>query len=141
MNRQRRQRTETGGHRMSESDPQFDVDESELAPRLREALVRLRDPRIAVPAMIDELILSEARRTFHHRRRTWTVVRWAGSVAAAGAIIALVLGVLVWQGHGRPAARPQLAQLADVNHDGRVDIVDAYVVARKIVRHEPLDPA
>ena len=128
---------------MSESDPQFGAGEPELPPRLREALVRLHDPGIAVPAMMDDAILTQARRTFHQRRQRWTAARWAASVAAAAAIIAVALRVFTYQGNGNGQTgtpRPQLAQLADINHDGRVDIVDAYVVARKIARHEPLDP-
>lgn len=121
-------------------------DQAEQFPaELREALVRLHDPGIAVPPEVDEFILSGARRSFHHRRRRWLLVRRVGAAVAAAAVLVIAVKVFVpTRTAPSPVAfsqRPQLAQAADVNHDGRVDIVDAYIVARKIAHHEPLDPA
>ena len=68
------------------------------------------------------------------------MTRWIGAAAAAAAVVALAVRVAHSPGPtGSP--RPQLARLADVNHDGRVDILDAYLVARRIADKQPLDPA
>ena len=68
----------------------------------------------------------------------WVGTRWAaiGLAAAAMVVIAVRLMTPVVDGN-----KPQVAQFGDVNHDSRVNILDAYIVARHIARHEPLDKA
>jgi hypothetical protein len=70
--------------------------------------------------------------------------RWWGAGLAAAAAVVLALRVFVAHPTAsRQAMTPprQVARLGDVDHDGRVNILDAYIVARKIARHEPLDLA
>jgi len=126
---------------------QFDPTSSEsqhLPEGLRKALVGLHEPGVTVPGEIDLAVLREARAGFGRRRRLWIGTRWAAAVLAAAAMV--VIAVRLFddgprsQG-GSGGERPQLAKLADVNHDSRVNILDAYVVARHIARHEPLDAA
>jgi hypothetical protein len=121
---------------MTEFDPnQFDS--------LRAALGELYGHVPSVPASVDDSILSEARRSFARRRRTWALVQRIGVGLAAAAVLAIAVRAFFPSATSPvgPVQRPQLAQAADVNHDGRVDILDAYVVARHVARHEPLDPA
>jgi hypothetical protein len=112
---------------------------------LRAGLRRMHEPGPAVPAEIDEAILAEARRSFAARRRRWAVIQRIGAGLAAAAVLAIAIRVFhpgsTSTSPARSPQRSQLAQAADVNHDGRVDILDAYVVARHIARHEPLDSA
>jgi hypothetical protein len=118
----------------------FDLDQFQS---FKSGLARLHDPGIAVPSELDDAILSHARRSFQARVLRWAIVRRIGIGLAAAAVLTIGIRVFVPHDH-YPAAllqRPQLAQLADVNHDGRVDILDAYSVARHIARHEPLDAA
>jgi hypothetical protein len=119
------------------------AEDIQLPPGLRAALARMDDREIRVPAEMDAAILSRARQSFARRRRNWHRVQRmvAGLAAAAVLTIAARIFIPMWHLPATPAVRPQLAQVADVNHDGRVNILDAYVVARKIARHEPLDPA
>lgn len=118
----------------------FDPEQFE---RLRAGLMRLQPPRPRVPREVDEAILADARRSFVIRRRRWMLVQRIGAGLAAAAVLAIAIRVF----HPTPVApsaatpRPQVARVGDVNRDGRVDILDAYVVARHIARHEPLDPA
>jgi hypothetical protein len=118
----------------------FDFDQLQS---LKAELVRLHDPGIAVPSELDDTILSRARQSFRVRVQRWVIVRRVSVGLAAAAI--LTVGIRVFIPHGdsprRPLQRPQLAQIADINHDGRVDILDAYSVARRIARHEPLNSA
>ena len=79
------------------------------------------------------MILSAARIRLSRRRRVVAIVRW-GFAAAAAALVVLVLRVNLVHA---PSA-PQVAQAGDINHDGRVDILDAYIVARGIAHHDPL---
>ena len=121
---------------MTEFDPgQFEA--------LRAGLKRMHGAGPAVPREIDEAILAGARRSLVARRRRWALVQRIGGAVAAAAVLAIAIRVFHPGASSPlpPTQRPQLAQAADVNHDGRVDILDAYVVARHIARHEPLDPA
>lgn len=122
----------------------------ELPDGLRRALVGLHEPAVSVPREIDHAVLRDARLAFGRRRRLWIGTRWAAAVLAAAAMVVIAVRLFVnvpsRQEGGLAAApgvgsRPQLAQLADVNRDNRVNILDAYVVARHIARGEALDPA
>lgn len=120
----------------------FDPEQFE---RLRAGLMRLQPPGPRVPGKLDEAILADARRSVAMRRRRWMLVQRIGAGLAAAAVLAIAIRVFhpgsTSISPAPSSQRPQLAQAADVNHDGRVDILDAYVVARHIARHEPLDPA
>jgi len=130
---------------MMESEPINESESSELPPRLIEQLRRMHDAPIVVPAWIDRAILAEARRSYGRRRRAWMLRRWSAAAAAVAAVVLLAVGLFMRSREADrrqvAAGRTQLLQLADVNHDGRVNILDAYILARKIERHELLDPA
>lgn len=120
---------------------EFDLDPFQ---KLRAALAEAESPGPPVPSEIDRRILDQARRSYAARRRKWAIVQRIGAGLAAAAMIAIVVRLFVPGLRPKPpmpVARPQLAEAADINHDGRVDILDAFVVARHIARHEPLDPA
>lgn len=125
---------------------------------LPEALTRdlqalyARDVRVA--ESIDAAILADARAGFARRRRFRLALRGAlvasGAAAAALVVLAVRLGGSD-PGSGRfPVARhesaPQasraaapLARAEDVDHSGRVDILDAFVVARLLEVQGRLD--
>ena len=125
-------------------DPSQSDNEASLPKGLREALGDMYGKTVSVPAELDDRILGAARTAYAQRRRRWTAARWCGAGLAAAAAVVLALRVFVTHPpKSREAMSPsrQVAQLGDVDHNGRVDILDAYIVARKIARHEPLDPA
>lgn len=130
---------------MGSHDPNPDALDQDLPPRLREAIARLHGINIRVPSELDTAILTDAKRSFVRRRRAWMVIGRLTIGVAAAALVTIAMRVFMPapSSHSPTAmAQPaKLYQLADVNHDGRVDILDAYFVARKIARHEPLDPA
>jgi hypothetical protein len=68
----------------------------------------------------------------------WVGTRWAaiGLTAAAMVTVAIRLFAPIQANN-----HSQLAQAGDVNHDSKVNILDAYIVARHIARHESLDAA
>ena len=125
-------------------DPSQSDNQASLPEKLREALGDMYGKTVSVPAELDDRILGGARTAYAQRRRRWMAARrWGAGLAAAAAVV-LALRVFVTQPpKSREAMSPsrQVARLGDVDHDGRVDILDAYIVARKIARHEPLDPA
>ncbi len=126
---------------MSDAERTDRVD-TELPESLRQALIGLQKPNIAVPGQIDHEILQADRSTFGRRRRLWVGTRWAAVGLAAAAMVTIGIRLFVTGiGPGGGQDRPQLAQVGDVNHDNKVDILDAYIVARHISRHEALDKA
>src|SRR5947209_12920419 len=112
----------------------------DLPPRLREAIARLYDVPVRVPPEVDERVLSAARAGYARRSRSWRVVRWIGGAAAAAAVVALAVRMTVHSSTGPNPARPQVARVGDVNGDGKVDILDSFVVARRLADKQPVQP-
>ena len=120
--------------------------EIELPERLRRDLMAASAPRGKVPAEVDQAILSQvpaappaAPPLAAPQARPWpTLVRVASLTAAAGLL--LVVG-LWWRASGAPdlqqpegAPHGDLAALRteDVDGSGRVDILNALALARRI---------
>jgi anti-sigma-K factor RskA len=113
-------------------------DELDLPEGLRRALVDLHTPQSNVPSHVDHAVLGRARRDYRGRRRMWIGTRWAAIALAAAAMVTVAVRLLTPVVEGN---KPQVARVGDVNHDNQVDILDAYIVARHIARHEPMDKA
>jgi hypothetical protein len=120
--------------------------DDELPAEIRRALKGLDGPGIQIPRELDRAILADAKAAFFRRRRFWLVTRWSGAAVAAAAVVMIALHIFApgtASNRGAVASnhRLTLSEVADINHDGRVDILDAYILARKISHHELLDPA
>ena len=95
-----------------------------------------RPKPLEVPASVDEHVIEAAwstgRRIRGNRRRRATLVVAGGFLAAAAALLVL------W----RPAeVPPQVAAgPADIDRDGRVDILDAFSMARALDAHQAPRP-
>jgi hypothetical protein len=120
------------------SDQRPAADDAELPAGLAAALWGVFDPAPAVPPGVDEGILREARAGFSRRRRFSLAVRWAGSAAAAAAAVVVVAVVLH---RGRPgthvAVNTGSVVAGDVDANGRVDMLDAFLLARKLDANAP----
>ena len=104
-----------------------------LPPRLREAFAGLREARPIVPAALDAMILSDAHAGYARRRRVGLWIGRAGMAAAAAAAIGLTVHLAVPHvSTGPKAATVARIVEGDANGDGRLDIVDALVVARAV---------
>jgi len=110
------------------------------APRkLVEELRALHGRVPGVPVEVDRAVLAMARRRLRARRRPVPALRWAlaGAVAGAAALLAvgIVLGPLEGLKEARlasaPPAAPKLLK-EDLDGSGRVDILDAFLLARHI---------
>lgn len=113
-----------------------------LPDRLAADLARLYRAEVAVPSALDEAILRDARAGFARRWRFRRVLRIGGAAAAAAAVAAVVL-LSVWVQHRPARPVPVVARASvkgDVNGDGRVDVLDAFLVARAVDRHQPTQP-
>ncbi len=96
-----------------------------LPPRLREAFGALRKEQVLVPERVDAAVRAAAREHLGARK----VIRFSfWPLAAAAAVTVSFLGI--WLSSSRVDAR------ADLNHDGRVDVLDAFALARKLQNGE-----
>ena len=137
---------------MSSSEPidpgNLDLD---IPPRLAEDLRALGGSGPIVPPAFDTAILAAARLHLGRRARpgrTARILRWAVPAAAAAAVLLLLK---VTMDSRRPAAPPPLAgrtsasgirnSTFDIDHSGRIDILDAFALARRLERGEATDPA
>jgi len=106
----------------------------EAAPKLVAALTRLSNEPIFIPPTADEAILRAARK--HLEKPSEPRVGWFRLMPwVAAAAAALLLLVAVPQFSRKPAPGPaRVAAFArgDLNHDGRVDILDAFALARQL---------
>jgi hypothetical protein len=127
---------------MTEHDKQFDDPQRQVSDQFRTDLRALFGPPGAVPPEVDRAILEQARRRLARPRRLIIRLRWAAGTAAAALI---VIGVLLF--NPQSAIRnPQLSRLdsaegrADIDNNGRVDILDALCLARHIEAGDPAGP-
>jgi len=120
---------------MGENPNQFEDVEGPVDPRLREHLSALFVAPTPVPPAVDAQILAKAKAAFQLRLRRRRMARWLGTITsvAAAAIIAMVLFV-----HLSPPPQ-RMALMGDFNHDGHVDILDAYALAKSIASGKKLD--
>jgi hypothetical protein len=109
-------------------------------PRLQAAFRHLPKERIFVPPTLDEAVLGEARRHLPkrvRRRFDWSLLRpW---LPAAAAIMFLGLLAYLFIGTSFRGPRQPLFVREDLNHDGRVDILDAFALARALKAGAALD--
>ncbi|HEV8291725.1 MAG TPA: dockerin type I repeat-containing protein [Tepidisphaeraceae bacterium] len=108
-------------------------------PRLRAGLTSIFGSTPAIGRSLDEQFLNAVRQESIRRNRMRWVIRYAiGSVAAAAAVVLIVIRTTH---HDQPAINNPTASVAtteDVNRDGKLDILDAFLMARKVAANEHL---
>jgi hypothetical protein len=103
-----------------------------LPPKLCDALLAIYRGSIEVPSRVDDAIRNAAFARLSHRPRFSPFVRVAAAAVAVAALIAVVIRI------ANPPAAPQpsvaIAQPMpqDLNGDGRVDVLDALILAKKV---------
>lgn len=124
----------------SQPNGQPEEDGLKAPPRLEAAFRRLPSERIFIPPTLDEAVLGEARRRLAgpvKRRFDWSGFRLR--LPAAAAIIFLGLLVCLLTGIFSKEPRQALFVQEDLNHDGKVDILDAFALARTLKSGGSLD--
>jgi len=111
-----------------------------VSPSFAKDLGAIFGPQGQVPARVDRAVAEAARRHFGRPQRRLWWVRWAVAAATTAA------AVVVWTVYV-PAFRPPLSpaakfaaemKRADIDHSGRVDILDAFRLARHIESANPI---
>ena len=122
---------------MAATEHNDDSSEPMVPAGLEARLKQFQSPRPFIPGTVDDAILRAARKHLagpQPRRsllfQPWTLVfNWRG---LAGITLASVLVLVGFGLFGpRPRQSPVIAR-EDLNHDGRVDILDAFELARKL---------
>ncbi len=127
---------------MSDLQPDIPTDSDlQAPPAFARDLKALLAPRSAIPPATDQAILAHTPRQSVGRRRKRLLLRWAVPPAAAAAVVMWVVfnplvtpdveDSLRFESVG-PLATRQLADHRDIDGNGRVDILDALALARRI---------
>ena len=107
-----------------------------ISPKLSEDLNTLFKPQFSVPPELDRAIMDQANRRLiqrHWRHRIFHHISlWR--IAAAAAVIIFAFSLNLTQEPGPSTSRTVLvkAQAIDIDRNGRVDILDAFKLARHI---------
>ncbi len=115
---------------MTEKKEHFDEDlDLRVSPRFSEDLNILFKPQFSVPPELDRAIMDQANRRLvqrHWRHRIFHHISlWR--IAAAAAVIIFAFSLNLTQKHG-----PSTSRAVDIDRNGRVDILDAFKLARHI---------
>ena len=116
-------------------EPSRESQDDHVPSLLARDLAELYRRDITVPREIDDAVLWAARGRFARERRMYMLLRWGGGVAAAAAIILLGLGL--WRAGSTSQAPVAIVRFEprdpqDINLDGQVDILDAFLLAKRI---------
>lgn len=123
---------------MTESKEHYDEDlDLTVSPKLSEDLNTFFKPHLSVPPEIDRAIMDRALQHLVRRKSARggrRLLRWAASIAAAAAVIILAFSLNITQ-KSRPTTTSPFtaeAQVVDIDGNGRVDILDAFRLARYV---------
>ena len=122
---------------MTEKKGHFDEDlDLKVSPKFSEDLNTLFKPQFSVPPELDRAIMDQANRRLvqrHWRHRVFRHISlWR--IAAAAAVIIFAFSLNLTQKPGPSTSRTVLvkAQAVDIDENGRVDILDAFKLARHV---------
>jgi hypothetical protein len=115
---------------------------AEAPARLAAALKRIPEPRIFIPTTVDESILRAAERKLtpkrHHELQWRGFLRWFAAAAALVLLLGLIAQFLRKHNPAQTAGSGFARE--DLNHDGQVDILDAFALARQLRTGAPANP-
>ncbi len=116
------------------NDPNFNIEDLRLPDSLKRDLDSVYGAAPSVSRQMDESILSDARVGLSRRMRFRRVIQVSAGAAASAAAIFLAVHLVKVTA---PTPTSPLAQNVpgDIDHNGKVDILDAYVLARRIEAH------
>lgn len=132
---------------MTERKEHFDEDtDLRVSPKLSTDLKALFEPQIGVPPEVDRAVMDRAYEHFADKQSgkgRRLRVHWAWRIAAAAAVIvfAFSLDLTKQSGPTKDQFSQNKIQPVDIDRDGRVDILDAFKLARHIETNGPTEKA
>jgi hypothetical protein len=115
----------------------------EAPPRLVRALQENSQKRLFVPPTVDEAVLRAARRRLEKPSRP-SFSRFfpmPSLTAALGLALALICATYFLSRRPQKQSKDPMLVRQDLNHDGRVDILDAFELARQLKSGGASNPA
>jgi hypothetical protein len=131
---------------MTEKNEYFDEDLDFRVPsKLPADLKALFKPQFGVPPGVDRAVMDRANKHFvalqsgKGRRR----IHWGWRIAAAAAVVIFAFSLDLTKQAGPTKIRSPLSktQAVDIDRNGRVDILDAFKLARHIETNSPPEKA
>lgn len=120
---------------MIRKNGQFDDNlDFQLSDEFKKDLGNLFKPGDSVPPEIDRAILDRASNRIVSRQRRYRIIRRIGTVAATAAVIILAFSLDLSKKPETQSPATSLAQAVsfDIDQSGRVDILDAFKLARHL---------
>jgi len=127
---------------MIRKNEQFDDNlDLQLSDEFKTDLANLFKPGHSIPPEIDRAILDKASGRILVRQRRYRIIRRIGIVAATAAVILLAFSLDLSKKSKTQAPSAYLAQTVsfDIDQSGRVDILDAFKLARNIESSDHVD--
>ncbi len=122
---------------MTEKKEHFEEDlDLRISPKLSKDLNTLFKPQVSVPPEVDRAVIDKSHQHFipkHWRHRIFKHISlWR--IAAAAAVVIFAFSLNLTKKPGPTTSRSVLAeaQAVDIDRNGRVDILDAFKLARHI---------
>jgi hypothetical protein len=121
---------------MTEKKEHFDED-LRVPSKLSNSLKAIFEPQIGVPPEVDRAVMDRANKHFaavqSGKPRRWRV-HWAWRIAAAAAVIIFAFSLDLTKQAGPTTDNFSIGktQAVDIDRNGRVDILDAFKLARQI---------
>jgi len=107
----------------------LDERQPEVPQQFIDAITAAHGQRVLVPTEVDAAILDKAREHLQSVAGKRRIIRFPRWLAAAAAVVLAATVAGVWL-QKRPA--PPAFAREDLDHNGRVDILDAFALARKV---------
>lgn len=120
---------------MTERNGQFDNNSNlKISDEFKADLGNLFKPQHSIPPEVDRAILDRAGRKLIRPQRRHRIIRRIGIVAATAAVIILAFSLDLSRKprQGTPVTYFAETKSADIDRSGRVDILDAFKLARQI---------
>lgn len=118
---------------MGDSNGQPPESQPQAPQQLIDDLAALYGAEVPVPPQVDRAVASRARQRFVRVRRSRMILRLVEVGAAAAAILLVCWLVEFWPQPDQPGrATAQAADKHDLDGNGRVNILDAFVLARHV---------
>jgi hypothetical protein len=132
---------------MTERKEHFDKDtDLRVSPKLSADLKALFEPQIGVPPEVDRAVMDLANKHFvsmqpGKERHLW--IHWGWRIASVAAVIifAFSLDLTKQSEPTKDQFSQSKIQPVDIDRDGRVDILDAFKLARHIETNGPTEKA
>lgn len=122
---------------MTERKEHFDDDtDLRISSKLSTDLKAIFEPQIGIPPEVDRIVMDRAHKhlvPFKSGKERRLRIHWGWRIAAAAAVIILAFSLLTKQPEPiMDSFSLSKAQAEDIDRNGRVDILDAFKLARHI---------